>query len=449
MRSAFRPLTGLLGLKRTIKIFKIFRPFNIKNISQSTALRNISRLGFGSILAQAIVTGSIPILTRLYSPDALGVASLVTSAYAFLVPLMTLKYDQAVLIPKSKNKAKALGAVVMIIATINSLLVSLLIVIYLYNFPSKFQISWFLLPAALWIGAGYTLMQQWSARLNCYIHYSRAIVISASINTFICTVCTIFVHSNPFILIFGFTAGMAVALAYTIKGFDGWPYVDNKLSIRGVVAQMKKYKSYPTLVLPTVLVSVFSASTIPLLFSQKFSLEELGLYAIANRVVLIPAAVIGSSLSEAIRCEFATVSRSGGLTKPVFMKFITPVLLLASMLFGIIYLIAPYFIPFALGVKYYESASIVQSLVLAGFSLFVSTPFFYVCSILFRPSLGLLGQILFGFFPIFTLVVMLQIGTKFQGALIGYSASSLVGAFLALVIVYRTCSEYDLKYCMN
>lgn len=125
--------------------------------------RNLARLASGSIIAQVLVTVSMPVLTRLFAPEAFGVTALFTAAYGLLIPIITLKYDQAVIMPKSQDRAIAIGGMVMVVATVNSLIVCAVVVTYLVFLSGKREYLWLLLPLALWLGAAFTLMQQWSS----------------------------------------------------------------------------------------------------------------------------------------------------------------------------------------------------------------------------------------------------------------------------------------------
>ena len=308
-----------------------------KIFSAGTPLHNISRLAIGSVISQVILTVSTPILTRLFSPESFGIASLISAVYGLLIPLITLKYDQAILTLKQPQKAKLLGSMVIAIATINCLIVGFVVVLYMFYFRSQFRLCWLLLPFYLWIGAGYSLIQQWCARLNCYTYFSRGMIISALFNVTICLGSVLIFPDKPFFLVLGLTGGMAVAFAYNIYGFKEWPYRTRKLNLQIIFALMKEYISFPVLVLPSVLISVFSPNTVPLLLSQHFSLEDLGLYTVANRIILIPAALLGGSLAEAFRCEFATTRLSGLAITPVFKKHLIPIIFLSAILFGIIY----------------------------------------------------------------------------------------------------------------
>jgi O-antigen/teichoic acid export membrane protein len=404
---------------------------------------NLTRLASGSIIAQAVVAGSTPILTRLYAPDAFGVAALFTAAYGLIIPLVTLKYDQAVVMPKAQSRAMSIGAMVMVVATVNSLIVGLGILAYVLLFPEKREISWLLLPAALWLGAAFTLMQQWSSRVSNYTHYARSQVLGAVTNVSICVGAALTISAQPVFIVLGFTTGMGIALVYTIRGFKGWPFKTRSFRIRGFLRQVRAYANFPALVLPTALVTVVGANGVPFILAPYYSLEEVGVFAVANRVMVIPAAIVGGALAEAVRSEFAASQRSRGLMMPVFRKAFAPIIILAGTLFGGIYLVAPNALSLVFGAQYAASGATAQALVLAAFSHFICAPFTYVFAILRRPAIGLLGQVLLALLPLGTLIISTRLVVPLNRALFMYSSCTLVGAVVVLTLVYLGCNRFD------
>ena len=407
--------------------------------------RNLTRLASGSILAQAVVALSTPVLTRLFAPEAFGVAALFTAAYGLLIPLVTLKYDQAVVMPKAHNRARSIGAMAMVIATVSSGIVAAGILAYFLFRPEQRPLSLLLLPVALWLGAAYTLMQQWSSRMANYTHYARSQVIGAVVNVGICIGGALIFSAEPVFIVLGFTAGMGVALACTVRGFEKWPYEARTLHRRGLVRLIKAYGNFPALVLPTALITVIGANGIPFILASQYSLEEVGVFAVANRVMVIPAAIVGGALAEAVRSEFAASQRARERVTPVFKKAFTPILLVAGVAFGGIYVVAPGALNLVFGIKYAASGATAQALALAAFSYFICAPFAYVFAILRRPAMGLLGQVLLALLPMGALMVFSRLAVPLNNALSLYSLCTLTGAAIMVTLIYAECKAFDAR----
>lgn len=80
----------------------------------------------GSILAQGLAVAVLPILTRLYSPEAIGLQALFVSVSGVMVFVATMRLDLAVVLPQDPRTASRLVALVFFQAVVVGLLVLLL-----------------------------------------------------------------------------------------------------------------------------------------------------------------------------------------------------------------------------------------------------------------------------------------------------------------------------------
>ena len=407
--------------------------------------RNLTQLASGTIVAQVVLALSTPVLTRLFAPEAFGIAAIFSAAYALFIPLVTLKYDQAIILPKARKSAESLGSMVMAIATASSALAGLGVVAWMCFFPAQREPAFLLLPLALWLGTAYTLMQQWSSRAANYKHYARSQVVGAVVNVTLCAGFAWAWTAEPVFMVLGFTAGLAGSLLYTVKGFGGWPYKRHTTRLRSMVRRARVYGQFPLLVLPTALVTIVGANGIPFVLAPQYSLAEVGMFAVANRVLLIPGAIVGGALAEAVRAEFAARQRSREQVTPTFHKALRWILGVAGASFSAIFLAAPLAFGWVFGPQYAGSGVIAQALILAAFSHFTCAPFMYVFAILRRPAMGLFGQVLIGLLPIGLLVLSSLRSVPLIEALWAYSLCTLGGAAIMLTLVYRGCVSFDAR----
>jgi len=67
--------------------------------ASTKVFKGMATLAVGNGLARIVGLASIPILTRIYSPEHFGVLSVFTALLLILTPLMTLRYELAVPLP--------------------------------------------------------------------------------------------------------------------------------------------------------------------------------------------------------------------------------------------------------------------------------------------------------------------------------------------------------------
>jgi O-antigen/teichoic acid export membrane protein len=420
-----------------------FHPENSPPVGRM--LRNLTQLASGTIVAQMVLALAMPLLTRLFAPEAFAIATIFSAAYALLVPIVTLKYDQAIVLPKARTSAQALGSMVMTIATVNSIAVGVGVVAWMYFFHDRRGYIFLLLPLVLKLGAAYTLMQQWSSRASDYTHYAKSQVVGAMVNVAISAGFAWAWSAEPIFLVLGFTAGIGMSLGYTIFCFNGWPYRRPPAQARGIARQAKVYRHFPLLVLPTALVTIIGANGIPFVLAPQYSLAEVGLFAVAQRVLLIPGAIVGGAMAEAVRAEFAARQRTRDRVTSTFIRAFKWILGLAGAFFGTIYLVAPVAFGWVFGPQYAESGAIAQALILAAFSHFACAPFMYVFAILRRPAIGLFGQLLIVLLPMGVLILSSLWSVPLIDALRMYSLCTLGGAAIMLTLVYRGCVTFDAR----
>jgi len=145
--------------------------------------RNVIQLASGAILAQVLLVASTPLLTRVYNAEAFGIFAVFSAAYAIAIPIATMKYDVAVILPKSNHGAIGISSLVVVIASAFTFVFGglLWLAAQFSLFPQAHELNvW--LPLALWLGALYTLTIQWSARQRDYKDFARSQVFGAVIN---------------------------------------------------------------------------------------------------------------------------------------------------------------------------------------------------------------------------------------------------------------------------
>src|SRR5699024_604317 len=80
----------------------------INNIKSNNLLASFSILASGSVIAQLITMLVSPIITRLYSPEDMGNYTLIVTAVSIFGPVISLKYDMAILLVESEKELKAI-----------------------------------------------------------------------------------------------------------------------------------------------------------------------------------------------------------------------------------------------------------------------------------------------------------------------------------------------------
>src|SRR5690625_2842228 len=111
---------------------------NLFSGESANVFRGMLTLFMGAGLARIIGIASIPILTRIYSPEYFGVLALYSSFISILAPTLTLRYVQAIPLPKTDVMAFHLFLLSSTLIFFGSLFTTLILIIF-----GKKILGWF------------------------------------------------------------------------------------------------------------------------------------------------------------------------------------------------------------------------------------------------------------------------------------------------------------------
>ncbi len=276
----------------------------ISRLRQSEYIRNISTLTSGTVIAQAIPLLVSPILSRLYTPDEFGIFAFYMSIVSAFAIIATLRYELAIIIPKSDEDAlNVFGLSVLILLGIS--LTAFLGVIIFNFFVSPaidiqpLLITWlYLLPVMiLLLGMG-NVFQNWFNRSKRY----RILAIGKIVNS---------IGNNGIILLLGFIGtGAWGLLAGNIAGLILFNLLFLFFFLRKIdlpkglisLAKMKElaseHRDLPTANTPQALLDGMQFNGIIYLLKILFNSTVIGWYSFAMRVLQAPMWLIGTSLAQ-------------------------------------------------------------------------------------------------------------------------------------------------------
>lgn len=405
---------------------------------------NVARIATGSFASQAIMIGTMPILTRLYAPEDFGALAVFSAAYAILICIITLKYDLSIILHPEHNKAVALTVLTILISLALSFV---LLAIISVHYVSKNDASkWYmlLLPVATVLGSVYTCAQQWAARGKDYRWFAGSQVMQALLNVGTALVLSVFILKSQGSLVIGFVFGLAGGLIYISIPFLR-KLVREKtsiLSLSKIVEMAYEFRRFPMFVMPASFLTALGMNAQPFIFQAMFSLQDVGYYAIANRFLMAPSALIGGAVAEAFRSEFVDRQKHGVKNAVFFRNNLKKLVVTSVPIFGGFIVFAPSVFALLLGESYRDAGILTRYLCIGVISQFVSQPFHYVFVATGHVRTALLMQSLLTFIPI---IALIYVGMSDSMERAAFFAALLTSVFSVLLIVlaYRCCKQDD------
>lgn len=304
---------------------------NLKaRVEKIPILRNLIVLLSGSSVAQAIGLLASPFLSRIYSPEDFGVLGAVMSIVGVSSVATTLQYEKALVLEGDNSKAHALQKLCWMLLLITTVLMAaavLLLPISILSIDSEKSRA----TRALWVIAIFFLtgvFNLYSLKCNREKFYNTIAVASVSRRLSLVLIQLVFglLVGHAFGLLLGNVVGLIVAilvLQFPIRKTAG----SEKLSasVRGVAL---KYRHFPIYSLPQRVINSISAQLPVFVFGVYFSVEIVGAFWFAFRLLQLPATMVTQSVSSVFFRDAVDISDDMPNLKKLYLKFTSGLVLL-------------------------------------------------------------------------------------------------------------------------
>jgi O-antigen/teichoic acid export membrane protein len=287
------------------------------NPDTSAVFRGMATLALGSGLARVIGIASIPILTRLYTPEDFGVMAVFVALVAILAPLLTLRYVLALPLPRHDGLAMNLMALsaglMLIIGTVLAIGLALFAEPLLGLMSMEVMAPWWWLIVLALIGSGtYEMLSLWATRGRAYKLIARTQFTQSLAGEMVKIVMGVFGNGALGLLLGTVVArsgGIGILLRYFGTDFvANWRYVGLS-RLRFLVI---RYRGFPIYRLPSQLLLIFSAQAPVLFLASLYDPGTAGQFGLAAAALALPAGLLGRSTAKAFYAETAKIGRHRG-----------------------------------------------------------------------------------------------------------------------------------------
>ncbi|GGA36324.1 lipopolysaccharide biosynthesis protein [Pelagibacterium lentulum] len=289
-------------------------------------MRNIGTVTLGTTLAQAVSMAFVPIIARLFGPEAWGVLGTVTAIIGIVGPIAAFAYPLAVVLPQKPDHARHLVALSLAIASFVclSLLTIGLGAVALYPFSLVTISGYALIPliaVAIWCFALNEAAVQWLIREHRFREIAVVVVLVAIFNNAI-RLGAGFVAPSALTLISIYVAGLALmffanAGAAIRHGALGATHF-RLLHLRNAALRYIDFLFYRS---PQILLNSISQSIPILTLASFFDIMAAGYFTMAATILAIPVTLVGKAVSDVIYPGLAEKDRSGQQIYPLVRTY--------------------------------------------------------------------------------------------------------------------------------
>jgi lipopolysaccharide exporter len=356
------------------------------------------KLVSGTVFAQVLSLVASPVLARLYGPEAFGVSALFVSITGLVSVVLCLRYELAIMLPKTDEEAANLFAGSLAIAFLMSLLtvpivwLSRPLIVRLMNAPELAPYLW-LLPLITFFGGismGHPALNYWSSRSRRFGRLSRTRMISSMVTTTTEIGAGFAGYVSGGSLIGARVAGSIISTSVlAIQTFrDDWRLLRRSIRWGGVLAGLKQHYKFPLYTTWSSLLNTVSSQLPAFLLSAFFSSAVVGYYALGYRLLGLPMSLFGSSVAQVFfqrAAEARVEGRLAALVEAAFRRLVMfsafPLLLLT--------IIGRDLFVVTFGERWAEAGVYAQILSTWVFFQLISGPLSTLFSVLERQEMGL------------------------------------------------------------
>lgn len=281
-------------------------------------VRHVTALAGGTALAQMVVVGALPLLTRLYTPSDFSLLAVYSALVGVVSVAACLRFEIAIPLPESDDDAANLLALSLLCSLAVSATLGVLILLFGQNLlewerGGELGEYWLLVPLGVWLGSTYCALQGWATRKKRFGQVARTRVGQALGGTGV-QVGLGLAAQAPMGLLLGhaISLGAGIIGLARVAGRDGGSAFRSVgyEGVRRVFAEYSRFPKYSTfealansggLQLPLLLIAFLAAG------------PEAGFLILAMRVMQAPMSLIGASVSQVYLSHAAQEMRQNTL----------------------------------------------------------------------------------------------------------------------------------------
>jgi O-antigen/teichoic acid export membrane protein/glycosyltransferase involved in cell wall biosynthesis len=345
--------------------------------------RGSSILTLGTLVSQIIVLAASPILTRLYTPEDFGLLAVFMGILGILGGVASLRYQNAIPLPKSDREALPLLPLGFgIVACVSAVCLAVGLAFgdrlaAALSFPLLELLLWLLTLSIALVGV-YEMLFLWALRRHAYAALAKT-NITRSTALLAVQICA--APLGPIALVLGQAASQLMGvLGLTWRVLRPQWVEARSVSMAEIRSAAVRYRRFPLFDTAYGLLAMFAVQMPALFLASLFGPAAAGFYALTQRVLAAPIALVADAVTNAFFAAAPEANRKRELAKETTAIHNTMAQLAAPAIVAII-LSAPVLFSLVFGSQWVISGQFAQWMALALYMQFVTSPLtslFYV-----------------------------------------------------------------------
>ncbi len=306
---------------------------------------NLVRVLGGAGTAQLLNVFSVYVVSVFFQPVVVGAASVANALISTLGCFASLRYNQAILLPRQHCNAGRLIRLSLWIGAFFSFLVLLLgILAYPLLAPMlKIPLHWstlLVVPVGVFLVAWFNILSSLSNRMNRFGIFSVSRIMQSAIKASLLTLFGAFLYQGEQVLVLANLVGILFAILFLWKLMAPERSICHSypMSLKRYAALMKRNREFPLFSAPVALMTDLEASAPLYLFAFYYNAELVGQFAFAYAAIRMGTAILADSFRRVFYTRLAEMKHKKTIWMPLVTRFIFVISGVLSMTYGTFYL---------------------------------------------------------------------------------------------------------------
>ncbi|MFF7706686.1 oligosaccharide flippase family protein [Pseudomonas sp. NPDC007930] len=406
----------------------------LAQLRQSRLVRNLLTAVSGTAGAQLINLALIPVIMRIYGPEAFGVVGTFLSLTIILIPACALTWSMAIVLPLRHSDAQGLARLALWVALAVSLLVTAVLLLWGPALARQWNLELLtpyllLLPVVMFSSALLEVLQQWLYRHGRYALTARAATCHALVYNGMRSVGGWFQNSATMLVVTTALYYVVHSLMLLIGMALGKRPAPEAAAPRKTLRELaSEYRDFPLFRAPQQLINALSVHMPTLVLASLFGALPAGYFALCLQVLAMPSNFIGKAVGSVYYPRITEAIHAREAVTGLLLRGVGAMAAVGSLAFGAIVVAGPWLFSLAFGQAWVEAGEYARWLALSELAYFVALP----CQVAI-PALRLQGLFL-GFE---VLATVLRISAVAFGALwIGNALAVVIAICVVNIVIY-------------
>lgn len=336
-------------------------------------LASVFTVAGGTAVAQAVSLAALPVLTRLYPPEAYGAFVVFLAWGGFVLPLVCARFEVAVALPRRAASASAIVVGSLAVAALVSLACALAVAALLAWRPelSRHGLGW--LPLYVLLGGAVQVLSNWAARVQDFRRLALARVLQAGVTATLSIGGALAAGASPLVLVLATVAGQLFALALLAPGLAasgfGW-----RVPRRRIGRLLRHFRPLAAYNGPHVLSDAAQTSGLPLLLASLYGPQAAAYYAFTSRLLKAPLGLVSGAISQVYYPRAASQRGDDARLRAEGLRILRVSSLVALAVLPLLLLVPDALYTWAFGAAWSEVGGFVRALAPWVLSAFVAAP---------------------------------------------------------------------------